>query len=96
MSLRPAVRTGESGPSRANLRVRSDDGAVVYTGEMPLAGPPEQRTGLLSIEPSAPLRPGLYHVDVSLPEAPFSPSAVTTNANARCRQTPFFERASSE
>ena len=75
---RPAVRSGEPVPSRALLNVKADDGTTVYSAEVALVGPPEQRTGLAPVAAAAPLAPGLYHVEVTLPEAPWQPRAATT------------------
>ena len=36
------------------------------------------RTGLLTLRTAAALPPGLYHAEVSTPEAPWHPRAVTT------------------
>jgi hypothetical protein len=75
---RPAPRAGEAGAARAVVRATDEAGATVFRGEVALEGPPEQRTALARIAPAAPLAPGLYHVEVSLPEAPFRPRAITT------------------
>jgi hypothetical protein len=75
---RPRVRASEAVPARATLHVTADDGSAVYAGEITLDGPAEQRTGLATIAPASPLGPGLYHVEVALPDAPFEPRATTT------------------
>ena len=76
--LRPRPRAGETVPERATVRVTSDDGAEVFTGAVALVGQPEGRTGLVTIATAAPLPPGLYHVEVSVPGAAWHPSSTTT------------------
>ena len=76
--LRPRPRPGESVPARAAVRVTNDAGAEVWKGEAALSGQPEGRTGLVSIAPAAPLPPGLYHAEVSVPGAPWHPLSTTT------------------
>lgn len=73
---RPASRRGERVPGRATVVVRTDAGRPVFTGTAVLTGPPETRTALLSIPGQA--RPGLYHVTVETPDAPWQPKATTT------------------
>jgi hypothetical protein len=75
---RPVPRAGEAAAARAVLRVTADDGATVFTGEATLDGPPEQRTALARIVTAAPLAPGLYHVEVSLPDVRWHPRVATT------------------
>jgi hypothetical protein len=75
---RPAPRAGEPAPSSARVTVRSDGGEEVFEGEVELAGPLEMRTGLVSVRTKAPLAPGLYHADVSTPDAPWHPRSVVT------------------
>jgi hypothetical protein len=75
---RPVSRPGEVVPSRARVTVRSDGGAEVFAGDVDLAGPLEMRTGLVTVRTKAPLAPGLYHAEVSTPDAPWHPRSVTT------------------
>jgi hypothetical protein len=75
---RPAPRAGEAIPSRAHVSVRNGAGVDVYSGEVELLGPREMRSGLLTLRTAAALPPGLYHVDVTTPDAPWHPRAVTT------------------
>lgn len=72
---RPRSRAGEPAASSARLRVASDGGAVVYEGEVALAGTGEIRAGLATLP--AQTRPGLYHVAVTVPGAGW-PNTVTT------------------
>jgi hypothetical protein len=74
---RPIVRAGEAVPGRALLRVAAEDGAMLFEGERPLDGPPQLRTGVAAI-PSASYPPGLYHVEVRLPEVDWHPRGATT------------------
>ena len=75
---RPVPRAGEAVPSRARVSVRNGAGAEVYSGEVELLGPREMRSGLLTLRTAAALPPGLYHVEVATPDAPWHPRAVTT------------------
>jgi hypothetical protein len=75
---RPVPRAGEAIPSRARVSVRNGSGASVYTGDVDLLGPREMRTGLLTLRIAATLLPGLYHAEVTIPDAPWHPRAVTT------------------
>jgi hypothetical protein len=75
---RPVAHTGEIIPSRAHVTVRSDGGAEVFAGDVDLAGPLEMRTGLVTVRTKGPLPPGLYHAEVSTPDAPWHPRSVTT------------------
>jgi hypothetical protein len=75
---RPAPRAGETVPSRARVTVRSEAGAEVFAGEVELAGPREMRTGLVTVRTATPLAPGLYHAEVSTPDAPWHPRTVAT------------------
>jgi hypothetical protein len=75
---RPVSRPGEVVPSRARVTVRSNGGAEVFAGDVDLAGPLEMRTGLVTVRTKAPLAPGLYHAEVSTPDAPWHPRSVTT------------------
>jgi hypothetical protein len=75
---RPVPRAGEGVPSRAHVTVRSDEGAEVFRGEVELTGPREMRAGLVTVRTEATLAPGLYHAEVSTPEAPWHPRSVTT------------------
>ena len=68
----------ERTPDRALVRVRDDLEAKVFSGQAVLQGPAELRTGLISIRTSPPLPPGLYHVEVETPGAPWHPRSVTT------------------
>jgi hypothetical protein len=75
---RPFVRAGDAVPASAVVRVRGDGGAIAFEGALALAGPPELRTGLVALTTPDALAPGLYHVEVSLPDAPWRPRATTT------------------
>ncbi|HEX9187454.1 MAG TPA: hypothetical protein VGB87_10300 [Vicinamibacteria bacterium] len=75
---RPSPRAGETIPSRARVRVRSDAGAEVFAGDVELTGTPEMRVGLLTIRSAAALPPGLYHAQVETPDAPWHPKATAT------------------
>jgi hypothetical protein len=75
---RPAPRRGEDVPSRVRVTVRSEGGAQVFDGHVELAGPREMRVGLLTVRAGAGLPPGLYHAEVSAPDAPWHPRTVTT------------------
>ena len=75
---RPAPRAGENVPSRARVVVRNDAGAEVFSGDVALEGPRDMKAGLLTLRSAAGLPPGLYRAEVSTPEAPWHPRAVTT------------------
>jgi hypothetical protein len=75
---RPKPRPGEAVPARALVRVTDDEGHLRFSGEASLAGAPEFRTGSLALPAPTPLAPGLYHVEVEVPEAPFAPRTATT------------------
>jgi hypothetical protein len=75
---RPKPRAGEAIPSRARVSVRNGAGAEVYRGDVALLGPREMRTGLLTLRTATALPPGLYHAEVTTPDAPWHPRAVTT------------------
>jgi hypothetical protein len=75
---RPSPRAGEVVPSRARVSVRTDAGAEVFAGEVELSGPREMQAGLVTVRTAAPLAPGLYHAEVSTPDAPWHPRSVTT------------------
>lgn len=75
---RPRPRTGEAPPARALVRLTDDKGTELFSGEGALSGPAEFRTGILALPTAAPLAPGLYHVEVAVPEAAFQPRATTT------------------
>jgi hypothetical protein len=75
---RPAPRAGENVPSRARVVVRNDAGAEVFSGDVALEGPRDMKAGLLTLRSAAALPPGLYRAEVSTPEAPWHPRAVTT------------------
>lgn len=76
--LRPAMRAGETAPMRALVRARDDEGRSVFEGDVALTGNAEQRTGFVLLATAAPLAPGLYHVEVSLPDVPWHPRSTTT------------------
>jgi hypothetical protein len=75
---RPIPHADERTPDRALVRVRDDSGGEVFSGQAVLQGPAELRTGLIAIRTSPPLPPGLYHVEVETPDAPWHPRSVTT------------------
>jgi hypothetical protein len=75
---RPVARAGEAIPSRARVSVRDGAGTVVYSGEVELLGPREMRSGLLTVRTATALPPGLYQAEVSTPDAPWHPRAVTS------------------
>ena len=75
---RPAPRPGEVVPSRARVTVRSDAGVEVFAGEVELTGTREMRVGLLTVRTPAALAPGLFHADVTTPDAPWHPRSVAT------------------
>ncbi|HJS59374.1 MAG TPA: hypothetical protein VKA01_14825 [Vicinamibacteria bacterium] len=75
---RPVLRTGEAAAERALLRVRSEANDSVWSGEVALVGPPQERTALATLEPAVPLAPGLYHVEASVPDASWRPRTTTT------------------
>jgi len=75
---RPFVRAGEAVPERAEIVVRDDGGREVYRGETELAGAAEARQGLVMVRAGAPLDPGLYHAEVTIPDAPWQPRRTTT------------------
>lgn len=75
---RPFVRAGEAPVERADVVVKNDDGEPVFRAEVLLEGEPELRSGVLTVGPvERPLAPGLYHVEISLPDAPSAPSRTT-------------------
>jgi hypothetical protein len=57
---RPVVRPEEAVPAKATVSVRAGDDSTVFSGEVELVGPPELRTGLITVATRAPLPPGLY------------------------------------
>jgi hypothetical protein len=59
------ARPGAESPARAHLTVRDDRGQEVFVADVALAGPPEARTGLVSID--KPLAVGLHHVTIETP-----------------------------
>jgi hypothetical protein len=75
---RPVPRPDEIVPSRVRVTVQSDSGAEVFSGEVELLGPREMRAGLLTVRTVAALAPGLYHAEVTTPDAPWHPRSVTT------------------
>jgi len=75
---RPVPRAGELVPSRARVTVRTDAGAEVFAGEVDLTGPREMRAGLVTVRTEAALAPGLYHAEVSTPDAPWHPRSAAT------------------
>ena len=75
---RALVRSGEAAPGRAQVAVRDAAGHEVFAGEVELVGPDEARTGVVTIRPKRPLTAGLYHAQVSVPDAPTHPKTVTT------------------
>ena len=75
---RPVPRADESVPSRARVVVRSEAGSEVFAGAVDLDGPPDMKSGLLTLRTGAALPPGLYRAEVSTPDAPWHPRAVTT------------------
>jgi hypothetical protein len=75
---RPVPRPGEAAPSRARVLVRDGSGREVFAGEVDLVGPPPMRTGVVTVRTTEPLGPGLYHVEVTTPEAPWHPRSTTT------------------
>src|SRR4029453_1767088 len=77
-ALRPRAGDGEPPPGAAHIAVTSDAGAVVFEGNVALAGTAELRSGLLTFTPTTKLEPGLYHARVTVPDAPFHPNATTT------------------
>jgi hypothetical protein len=76
--VRPRPLPGEAVPARATVRVTDDGGAEVFKGEATLLGQPEGRTGVVTVATAKPLAPGLYHVEVAVPGAGWSPSSTTT------------------
>jgi hypothetical protein len=74
---RPKPREGEAPASSAALKVTNDAGEVVAESTLLLDGVPELRTALASV-PLKTATPGLYHVTVSIPDAPWSPATITT------------------
>ncbi len=75
---RPFVRAGEAVPGRAEVVVRDGAGGEVYRRTVELTGQPESRHGVAMIRTEAPLKPGLYRVEVATPEAPWAPRHATT------------------
>ncbi len=71
---RPVPRAREAIPSRARVSVKDGAGAEVYSGEVELVGPREMRSGLLAVRTATPLPPGLYHAEVSTPDAAVAPA----------------------
>jgi hypothetical protein len=65
-------------PAGAHLKVTSDAGAVVLERDLALEGPAELRTGLASLSAPRALAPGLYHVEVTVPDARWHPGTATT------------------
>ena len=57
----PRARRGRA-RARARRASRDDAGPTVFEGELALAGPAEQRTGIAAARAPQPLPPGLYHV----------------------------------
>jgi hypothetical protein len=74
---RPRPLAGEIPAAKALLKVTNDAGAVVAEGDVALEGTPEMRTGVgrLALGKSG---PGLYRVEVTIPEAVWSPARVVT------------------
>jgi hypothetical protein len=74
---RPGAR-GRPVPSVARVKVHDERGAEVFAGAVELDGVPEMRMGLVTLRTASALAPGLYEVEVSVPDASFHPHAVTT------------------
>jgi hypothetical protein len=70
---RPRPLEGEARPGSARVRVTDDAGGEVWSGEVPLSGPAETRTGLITLRPEQALVPGLYHAGIDLPGAASEP-----------------------
>jgi hypothetical protein len=75
---RPVPPVDERSPDHAVVRVKDESGREVFSGTVPLDGPPQFRTGLISIRTTPPLPPGLYHAEVETPDAPWQPRSVVT------------------
>src|SRR5262249_7156829 len=75
---RPGPHADERPPGHALVHVRDDQGTEVFSGRVPLEGPAQFRTGLVTIRTPTPLPPGLYHAEVETPDAPWHPRSVTT------------------
>ncbi|MGH9457371.1 MAG: hypothetical protein ACRD2J_06990 [Thermoanaerobaculia bacterium] len=75
---RPSPREDEIAPDTAELRVRDDGGREVHRVTVALEGTSETRRGTAAIRPETALAPGLYHVEVTVPEAPWHPRRTTT------------------
>ncbi|HXY42061.1 MAG TPA: hypothetical protein VEQ10_20465, partial [Vicinamibacteria bacterium] len=74
---RPLGRTGEV-VSSATVTVRDDGGRSVWSGEVPLGGPKESRSGYARVTPPSPLGPGLYRATVEIAGVPWQPRSVLT------------------
>ena len=74
---RPLGRAGEVA-TMATVDVRDEGGRSVWSGEVPLLGPPEARSGYARVTPPAPLGPGLYRASVRVAGVPWQPRTVLT------------------
>jgi hypothetical protein len=75
---RPFVRSGEDVPNRAEVAVFDDGDREIQRGTIDLAGEPVSRHGVFTVDAAQPLDPGLYRVEVSIPDAPWKPDSTTT------------------
>lgn len=71
-------RSSESLPRRVELVVRNDSGQQVHRTAVDMPEAIESTESTIAIQTEEPLRPGLYHVDVTIPEATFQPRGTTT------------------
>ena len=67
---RPRPSAGEAPARSARVRVSDDTGREVFAGEVPLSGPAQTATGLITVRPAAALRPGSYHAAIDVPSGP--------------------------
>lgn len=73
---RPRPSSHEKTPGEAGVIVRDDDGKEIFRTTTELVGQAGARHGEAEIKTS--LAPGLYHVEVETPGAPWSPRKATT------------------
>jgi hypothetical protein len=75
---RPRAHAGQAAPERAELVVRETGGREVHRETVALSGLAEARHGEAVLRPEAPLKPGLYEVEVTTPGAPWQPQQTAT------------------
>jgi hypothetical protein len=75
---RPRPLEAEAPASSARVRVTDDSGTEVFSAELPLHGPSETRTGLLTLRPAEALAPGLYHAAIDVAGGASEPRHIDT------------------